>query len=172
MKLDRYSAAIRLILLVALVVPGPGIAQQSATSYRVVTDERLKEPEAENWLFYRGTYNGWGYSSLEQINSENVGSLVPVWAFSTGVNGGHEAVPIVNDGIMFVTTPGNQVIAIDGRTGDLLWLYQHELAEDAIAYHYTIVVSRCMGIRSLRLRSMRRLSLLMRPVVKWSGMLL
>ena len=57
MKLDRYSAAIRLILLVALVVPGPGIAQQSATSYRVVTDERLKEPEPENWLFYRGTYD-------------------------------------------------------------------------------------------------------------------
>ncbi|MEC9015611.1 MAG: PQQ-dependent dehydrogenase, methanol/ethanol family [Gemmatimonadota bacterium] len=137
MKLDRYSVAIRFIVLVALVIPKPGVAQQSATSYTVVTDERLKEPEPENWLFYRGTYNGWGYSPLEQINSGNVESLVPVWAFSTGVNGGHEAVPIVNDGIMFVTTPGNQVIAIDARTGDLLWLYQHELAEDAIAYHYT-----------------------------------
>ena len=137
MKLDRYSVAIRFIVLVALVVPQPGVAQQSTTSYTVVTDERLKEPEPENWLFYRGTYNGWGYSPLEQINSGNVESLVPVWAFSTGVNGGHEAVPIVNDGIMFVTTPGNQVIAIDARTGDLMWLYQHELAEDAIAYHYT-----------------------------------
>ena len=137
MKLDRYSVAIRFIVLVALVVPQLGVAQQSTTSYAVVTDERLKEPEPENWLFYRGTYNGWGYSPLEQINSGNVESLVPVWAFSTGVNGGHEAVPIVNDGIMFVTTPGNQVIAIDARTGDVIWLYQPERADDAIAYHYT-----------------------------------
>ena len=83
MKLDRYSVAIRFIVLVALVVPQLGVAQQSTTSYAVVTDERLKEPEPENWLFYRGTYNGWGYSPLEQINSENVESLVPVWAFST-----------------------------------------------------------------------------------------
>ena len=57
MKLDRYSVAIRFIVLVALVVPQPGVAQQSTTSYTVVTDERLKEPEPENWLFYRGTYN-------------------------------------------------------------------------------------------------------------------
>ena len=146
MKLDRYWAAIRLMFLIVLVMPGPGIAQQSAKSYRVVTDERLKEPEPENWLFYRGTYNGWGYSPLEQINSENIGSLVPVWAFSTGVNGGHEAVPIVNDGIMFVTTRLHTTTRIG--------------------------VSRCMGIRYLRLRSMLRLSLLMRPVVKSSGMLL
>ena len=137
MKLDRYSIAIRLILLAGLIAPRAGIAQQSPGSYRPVTDERLKAPEPENWLFYRGTYDGWGYSPLEQINSENVQFLAPVWAFSTGVNGGHEAVPIVNDGVMFVTTPGNQVIAIDARSGDLMWLYLHELAEDVIAYHYT-----------------------------------
>ena len=115
MRLGRYSVAIRLVFLIVLLMPGQAAGQDPDISYRTVTDERLKQPEPENWLFYRGTYNGWGYSPLEQINTENVESLVPIWAFSTGVNGGHEAVPIVNDGIMFVTTPGNQVIAIDAR---------------------------------------------------------
>ena len=60
-----------------------------------------------------------------------------MWSFSTGVNSGHEAPAIVNDGVMFVTTPGNQVIAIDARTGDLIWLYEHEMPEDVIGFHYT-----------------------------------
>ena len=51
MKLDRYSIAIRLILLAGLIAPRAGIAQQSPGSYRPVTDERLKAPEPENWLF-------------------------------------------------------------------------------------------------------------------------
>ena len=37
---------------------------------------------------------------------------------------GHEAPPIVNNGVMFVATPGNQVIALDAKTGTLLWRYQ------------------------------------------------
>ncbi|HBD98713.1 MAG TPA: PQQ-dependent dehydrogenase, methanol/ethanol family, partial [Gemmatimonadetes bacterium] len=80
---------------------------------------------------------GWGYSPLDQIDADNVADLVPVWSFSTGVNSGHEAPAIVNDGVMFVTTPGNQVIAIDARTGDLIWLYEHEIPEDVIGFHYT-----------------------------------
>ena len=59
----------------------------------------------------RRTYDGWGYSPLDQITPANVARLQPVWVFSTGVDNGHEAPPIVNNGVMFVATPGNQVIA-------------------------------------------------------------
>jgi alcohol dehydrogenase (cytochrome c) len=40
--------------------------------YAPVTDARLSNPEASNWLMYRGNYQGWGYSSLEKINTGNV----------------------------------------------------------------------------------------------------
>jgi len=115
----------------------PAAAQQTRPSYRPVTSERLLRPEPENWLFYRGTQDGWGFSRLDQIDTENVSELVPVWTLSTGVVGGHEAAPIVNDGMMFVTTPRNQVLAVDARTGDLLWRYAHELPEGLVAFHDT-----------------------------------
>ena len=137
MKLDRCCRTTIVMIAAGLFLPGDAKARQAAEPYRPVTDERLENPEPENWLFYRGTYDGWGYSPLDQIDADNVADLVPVWSFSTGVNSGHEAPAIVNDGVMFVTTPGNQVIAIDARTGDLIWLYEHEMPEDVIGFHYT-----------------------------------
>ena len=47
-------------------------------------------------------------------------NLAPVWSFSTGVDSGHESSPIVNNGVMFVSTPYNQVIALDAATGELI----------------------------------------------------
>ncbi len=110
---------------------------QGIASYQPVTTERLLHPEPGNWLMYRGTYNGWGYSPLEQITTKNVGRLVPVWTFSTGVEEGHQSPPIVNNGFMFITTPKNQVIALDARTGEQLWRYKRELPEDLFQLHPT-----------------------------------
>ncbi len=44
-------------------------------------------------------------------------SLQLVWSFATGQVEGHQAPPIVNNGVMFVATPGNQVLAIEAKTG-------------------------------------------------------
>jgi alcohol dehydrogenase (cytochrome c) len=112
-------------------------AAQGITSYSPVTDERLLKPEPHNWLMYRGTYDGWGYSPLNQINTTNVKKLVPVWSLSTGVNEGHQAPPMVNNGVMFITTPQNQILTLDAKTGDLLWRYKRELPEDIIQSHPT-----------------------------------
>ena len=122
------------VLFAAAAVSTTGHSRQD---YAPVTDLRLVDPESDNWLMYRGTYDGWGYSSLDQINVDNVGSLAPVWTFSTGVNEGHQAPPIVNDGVMFVSTPGNQVSALDTRTGEALWRYRRELPFDLVQYHPT-----------------------------------
>ena len=75
---------------------------------------------------YRRTYDSWGYSPLDQITTANVDRLVPAWTFSTGVNSGHQAPVQVHDGVMFASTPGSQVLALDARTGDLLWRYIRE----------------------------------------------
>ena len=105
--------------------------------YAPVTDERLADPEAENWLMYRGTYDAHGYSPLDQINAENVASLKPLWTFSTGLREGHQAPPVVNNGAMFVTTPQNHVLALDAATGEQRWRYRRELPEDLSQMHPT-----------------------------------
>jgi alcohol dehydrogenase (cytochrome c) len=127
------------IIVVAFVIgglPGTG-ATQGIDNYSAVTEARLLKPEPHNWLMYRGTYDGWGYSPLEQINTKNVKKLIPVWSMSTGVLEGHQSPPMVNNGIMFITTPQNQVLALNAKTGDLLWRYKKELPEDLLQLHPT-----------------------------------
>jgi alcohol dehydrogenase (cytochrome c) len=113
------------IALAQPVQPGPPPPMpQILQSYQAVTAERLLKPEDGNWLMIRRTYDGWGYSPLTEITPANVARLRPVWVFSTGETRVHEAAPIVNNGVMFVSTPNNQVIAIDARSGNVLWRYR------------------------------------------------
>jgi alcohol dehydrogenase (cytochrome c) len=130
----------RLVTVVTSVMVGllPSLATtQGIKTYQPVTTERLLHPEPGNWLMYRRTYDSWGYSPLDQINTKNVGKLVPVWTFSTGVEEGHQSPPIVNNGVMFITTPKNQVLALDAKKGDLLWRYRRDLPEDLFQLHPT-----------------------------------
>jgi len=113
--------------------PMPAILKQ----YAAVTAERLKRPDAGDWLMLRGTYDGWGYSPLDQITPQNASRLQPEWVFATGATNGHEAPVLVNRGVMFVSTPGNQVIALDAAKGTVLWRYRRPLPEDAIVQHPT-----------------------------------
>jgi alcohol dehydrogenase (cytochrome c) len=123
-------------LKAALVATGLAVMQQAA-AYDPVTTERLLKPEPQNWLMYRGTYNGQGYSPLDNINTSNVKRLVPVWSYSTGQVEGHQAPPIVNNGVMFISTPQNQVLALNAKTGDLIWQYKREFADDVQHPHPT-----------------------------------
>ena len=135
MRYPTFSLLTSLLVSLLGFAPAPVSAQQQ--DYAPVTAQRLLQPEPENWLMYRGTYNSWGYSPLDQITPANVGKLVPVWTFSTGVREGHQAPPIVNNGVMFVTSPENQVFAFNAKTGDLLWRYERELPEDLFQLHPT-----------------------------------
>ncbi|MBV8121249.1 MAG: PQQ-dependent dehydrogenase, methanol/ethanol family [Alphaproteobacteria bacterium] len=119
--------------------PVPAILQ----NYKPVTAQGLTKPGDGDWLMYRRTYDGWGYSPLTQITPANVGRLKMVWTLETGQVEGHEAPPIVNNGVMFVATPGNQVLAIDAKSGDLLWRYKRPIPEDMLLLHPT---SRGVGI--------------------------
>ena len=118
---------------------GPVDAHATAVlqKYRPVTAARLQTPEDSDWLMLRRTYNGWGFSPLSQITTANVSQLQLAWTLETGVTNGHEAPPIVNGGVMFVSTPGNQVIAIEAATGRLLWRYQRPLPDGVVLLHPT-----------------------------------
>jgi alcohol dehydrogenase (cytochrome c) len=131
------------IVFPASLDPVPGPVPEILQRYTPVTGERLKKPEDANWLLFRRTYDGWGYSPLRDITPANVARLAPVWSFTTGQVEGHQAPPIVNNGVMFVATPGNQVLAIAAKTGAVLWRYKRSIPEDMTQLHPT---SRGVGL--------------------------
>ena len=106
-------------------------------NYKPVDAARLKKPGDGEWLMIRRTYDGWGYSPLDQITPANVARLQPEWSFATGLTSGHQAAPLVNGSVMFVSTPSNQVIAVDVKSGQLLWRYRRPLPSDLIQAHNT-----------------------------------
>jgi alcohol dehydrogenase (cytochrome c) len=127
-------------LLVGCLLVGLAFASGADTgmpTYPLVTDARLRDPESENWLMWRGNYASWGYSPLAQITKDNVRELKLAWSFSTNAAEGHEAAPIVNGDWMFVSTPEHQVIAINARTGEEIWRYRKEVDDDHYAMHPT-----------------------------------
>jgi alcohol dehydrogenase (cytochrome c) len=113
------------------VQPPPSPPSPILQSYKPVTSQRLTHPEDGDWLMVRRSYDGWGYSPLDQITPANVKRLQPAWVMSTGMNNGHQAPPFVNNGVMFVATSYNQVIALNARTGAELWRYRSPSPPDA-----------------------------------------
>ena len=94
-----------------------------------VSAERLARAslDPDHWLMYGGDYGQTRFSALKGINRTTVQNLVPVWSFQTGVADGLTGMPLVVDGVIFLTTAWNHAFAIDARTGAELWHYQRRL---------------------------------------------
>jgi lanthanide-dependent methanol dehydrogenase len=84
------------------------------------------ETDANQWVMPTGDYANHRYSTLDQINKDNVKKLQPVWTFSTGVLRGHEGSPLVIGNVMYVHAPfPNTVYALDlDNAGRVLWKYE------------------------------------------------
>jgi PQQ-dependent dehydrogenase (methanol/ethanol family) len=82
--------------------------------------------DAGQWTMPAKDYASWRYSTLDQLNTTNVKSLSVAWTFSTGVNRGHEAAPLVVGKTMYIVTPyPNILYALDlEKNGDLKWKYE------------------------------------------------
>ena len=74
-----------------------------------------------NWILPAKTYSGNRYTSLSQIDKTNVGSLGMAWRTDIADDGEQEAAPIVWNGVMYLSTPHDGVLALDAGTGKLLW---------------------------------------------------
>jgi alcohol dehydrogenase (cytochrome c) len=105
---------------------GTTISPHPLQSYAPVTDAVLTKPDPADWIMMRGNYQGWGFSTLKQIDKTNVKGLQLVWArtMEAGIN---EATPIVHNGVMFLGNPNDVVQAIDATSGELLWQYRRNL---------------------------------------------
>jgi alcohol dehydrogenase (cytochrome c) len=93
-----------------------------------VTLERLLRADQEpgNWLTYSGDYRSHHYSRLNQITTANVQRLHAKWIFQMH-HAKVETTPIVVDGIMYVTRPPSDVIALDAETGRVLWTFEYRM---------------------------------------------
>jgi quinoprotein glucose dehydrogenase len=79
-----------------------------------------------DWMCVGGDRGCMRYSSLDQINRENVSELAVAWTFHTGElvrqqKKTIECTPLVIDGVMYITTGHSRVVALDAATGDVLW---------------------------------------------------
>lgn len=107
-----------------------------AAGWTDVTDARLLDPDKEphNWLTYYRSYGGWRYSPLAQITPQTIKRLTPRWMLSLGEAGNQQATPLVNDGVMIVTSPLgqeiNRVYAVDAATGRVLWKHETKLPDE------------------------------------------
>ena len=122
------------IAIAVLSLAGPASGQIPAGSAaEPVTDAMLQDPDPADWLMWRRTLNGWGYSPLDQIDGDNVGELRLVWtrALSSGMQ---EGTPLVYDGVMYMPNPGDHIQALDAATGDLYWEHRREVPEDVEDY--------------------------------------
>lgn len=97
-----------------------------------VTDETLLNPPDGDWLMWRRTYNGWGYSPLDQINKENVKDLKLAWAWGMTPGGRTQETPLVHDGVMYIQNSTHLIQALDAATGELIWEYQYELPDEVL----------------------------------------
>ena len=117
-------------LAVALVAAA-GLAgfAQGPDRIRPVTDAELENPSPDEWLMWRRTLDGWGYSPLDQVNRDNVADLQMVWSRALQP-GRQQGTPLVRDGVLFMPNPRDIIQAIDAVTGDLIWEHRRDRPDD------------------------------------------
>ena len=117
---------------VAMVMVMFGLAHvegQSSSEFKPVTDAMLQDPAAEDWLMWRRTLNGWGYSPLDEITRDNVDTVRMVWTRALG-RGNQVGTPLAYDGVLYMPNPRDVIQAIDATTGDLLWEHRRAVPEN------------------------------------------
>ena len=86
----------------AVAAVSPVFAQEDRI--RPVTDAELENPSPGDWLMWRRTLNGWGYSPLDQVDRDNVAGLQMVWSRALAP-GRQQGTPLVRDGVLFMPNP-------------------------------------------------------------------
>ncbi|HUQ95887.1 MAG TPA: PQQ-dependent dehydrogenase, methanol/ethanol family [Bryobacteraceae bacterium] len=89
--------------------------------------EDLKKADPRNWLHYSGQYHSQRHTLLNQVNTGNVKQLAAKWIHHIPESRRLESVPIVVDGVMYVSQP-NEVYALDARTGRRIWEWRRQPA--------------------------------------------
>ena len=110
---------VALVLLPAFLPAQPG-SQRTAT---FVDDSALRNASRspDEWLTHGRDYAETRFSPLAAIHAGNVKRLGLAWHWDTGTTRGLQATPLVAGGVLYATASWSVVIALDARTGKLLW---------------------------------------------------
>ena len=120
----------------------PTFAQApSSDSFVPVTDAMLHNPAPEDWLMWRRTLDGWGYSPLDQITRDNVGDLRMVWTRAMN-RGNQQGTPLAYRGVLYMPNPGDVIQALDAATGDLIWEHRRDLPDDLMKHMGGLVTTK------------------------------
>ena len=106
------------------------VADRLLKSLHPVSLAAMQRPAPGDWLQWSRTIDGQNFSPLKQIDRANVGSLTQAWRLPIQ-SGNGMPVPIVHDGVMFLNTHPDTVLALDATNGQLLWKYAYELGARA-----------------------------------------
>jgi quinohemoprotein ethanol dehydrogenase len=113
------------MLACAAIYPAVGLAQPAPD---------LRKPADKEWLTNGGDWSNTRYSTLSQINRDNVKNLKGAWVTHLGSGIGPkysmEATPIVKDGVMYVATGNDDVFALDAKTGALIWEHRSHINQN------------------------------------------
>lgn len=90
-----------------------------------VTNEKLLNPPPGDWLLVGRTYDAHGFSPLKAINRDNAGNLKPAWRAPLR-NGSNMATMLVHQGVMYLHTFPDTILALDATNGKVLWRHQYE----------------------------------------------
>jgi len=104
---------------VAVVAPTWRKGSASVDTARIIS----ADSEPGSWLSHGRTYDEQRYSPLDQINETTVSRLGLAWYYSYGGTHGLEGTPLVADGVLYSTGPWSVAVALDAKTGKLLWRY-------------------------------------------------
>ena len=91
-------------------------------------------PQAGDWPVYGYDAGGTRFSPLQQIDTGNVSRLRPAWTYHTGElpapsnlrgqqSTAFETTPLLVDGVLYLSTAANRIIALDPLTGRERWKY-------------------------------------------------
>lgn len=98
-----------------------------------VTSQQIEAYEGRSgeWLTYSGSFAGWRYSPLAEITPANVANLRIRWIRqfrSDDIK--YESTPLVVGDLMFLTVPPATVVALNAKTGDVVWTYARRLPDN------------------------------------------
>ena len=89
-------------------------------------------PSPNEWPMFGRDHTNQNFSPLDAIDTGNVARLRPAWIFQTGITGYFQAQPIMVDGVLYLSTTGNHMAAVDARSGKVLWTYTHKARTEKI----------------------------------------
>jgi alcohol dehydrogenase (cytochrome c)/quinohemoprotein ethanol dehydrogenase len=96
----------------------------------------------DNWGTYGYDYSEQRYSPLDDINTENVGTLGLAWYYDLDTHRGQESSPIEENGVLYTTSAWSKLQAFDVESGKLLWQFDPKVPGAAGAKACCDVVNR------------------------------